>query len=376
MVKIDPKIVEKISFFSNYFKDDILYQFIENHGMLDELLNPENEFLKSITLGEKYKNDDAAKLVGASSAQRVLNIINDSRGFKSYLKAVKVGAKTYIHDEIILFKLWMIFFLISKNFRPNEVAHTLGLVDATGVHTDVSRNNVQQIDEARILSIFHKEIYPFMEEFKNQQANILQNSTLHVKEQVKQELKDELIKEQELVNKKINFSIETIILTKDIEKGKEEISRLERQIDQLNNRSLRLTQEAKSYESKIEKVKSSGFIGKLLGNSNDSLKQELMDSCSKVLEEIETTSESIKGLTEELGKVKERVSKNTSELNMVLKQQESFDLTHSLLRTPLLSATISNVVELPEFNKNKSVTLSDTGLLEVAATVEEEKTKE
>lgn len=388
MQNLSPEIVEKISYFTNYFAEDKLYKFIENHGLLNELLSPESEFIKSIRLGEKYKNEEAAILVEASSGQRVLNIINDERDFNKYLEASKIGGKLYLHDDIVLFKLRMIFFLLGKNFKLNEIAHLLGLVNATYVKPENGIGNKEpepEVSEARILAILHKELLPFIQALDKKQDEFLQGARQELMGDFKNELRRDFSNEQALVDRKINLSIETVILTKEIETDREKIRQLEKELDKLNNKSLRLNQDLKSYETRIESIKNVSGLKKLFGGSNESLKELLVESRDRALEEIDFNSSNTKKLIEELGSVRERVRKKTSELNMLLEQKQKLESSDLLLDTPLLNQTISNVLEISTESLSKKMskpldgdlTTEDdvlgTTLLEVAATNIEEK---
>ncbi|RKJ73669.1 hypothetical protein D7X33_20480, partial [Butyricicoccus sp. 1XD8-22] len=160
------EITQKIIYFSEAFKDDPLFNFIENRGLREELFDYDSVFLKAIDINGKYNNDEVAPLVGASSGQRILNFLNDKkRNFKSYVVPAMVGQKYYLHDSIVVFKLRMIFFLLSKNYKPNEIGHILGMVDAVGVVSNnsdstVQKNELTNIQQAEIKGMLFEHIRP------------------------------------------------------------------------------------------------------------------------------------------------------------------------------------------------------------------------
>lgn len=333
----DDKITQKIIYFSEAFKDDPLYKFIENKGLIEELFDYESEFLKSINLEEKYNNDETAQLVGASSGQRIINIIKDKkRNFESYIQPTKVG-QMYLHDSIVLFKLRMIFFLFSKSYKPNEVGHILGMVDAVGVvssNDDISiqksgtNNNIQQAEMKQQMFEYLKPVYDAV--------NILiQREELHEK--------------AEIQSKKVKA------LEAEINATRTDIQIIEKELDRYKNENLNLRFNIKAFERKkaeLEKPtpktsekEKTGFFAKLFGGGKDEagpvkesepqFDKEELDLYEQAKVRLQETVSKIEELRLSLVQAKEREKNKSDELKRLIEEGGTGEFSAAPLTTDL-----------------------------------------
>lgn len=147
-------IQAKIQFLQTLFADsDPLYQEIERCGWLGELFSYNPEFFEKVEYEGRYTNGEAGSLLKLNG-QRILNLMNDERGFINYIDPLLIGngetKKYYRHKIDNLFKLYMHFFLLSKGRKGNEIAELLGYLTAT--------SKVMSVEEPTSDSIVQKEV--------------------------------------------------------------------------------------------------------------------------------------------------------------------------------------------------------------------------
>lgn len=180
-------IESKIEYFSTKLNDDRLFRYIAVHENLLRKLLEEKEFWTNIRIDEEYNNKDVASLVGASSGQRVLNILNDKeRDFYSYIKPKKLGSLN-IYDTLAAFRLKMIFFMLKESIKVNEVAFILNIIEPVSVSKPktlsiAAETNEQNALENKTSSIgeITKKLLQLMEPytFENEMKEILEKNNV------------------------------------------------------------------------------------------------------------------------------------------------------------------------------------------------------
>ncbi|MEB2301621.1 hypothetical protein LAV72_18620 [Lysinibacillus xylanilyticus] len=102
-------VADKQAYVLDTYKDDPLLLYIQDRQAQNIFMEYAQDFFENVEIDKYYTNNTATQLLNFTYAQKILNILNDSK-YSNYLRPHKKGNQ-YRHNIEILFKLLLITFL-------------------------------------------------------------------------------------------------------------------------------------------------------------------------------------------------------------------------------------------------------------------------
>lgn len=188
------ELKQKLALIVEEFKDDDLFNYInENYG-LEDLLSVEDIFFQKLNVQQSYSTNQAAQLLereltyAKSKSQALVNYLQRP-DFHKYLGQIKRNGR-YRYDYRLLFKLRMIFYLSNQGLRPSDISEILGEIVSTEIYSNTRDNNESSPVE-RISNIKQEimgELFELVEEeFSNKYNAFSDALTQRVKMQYKED---------------------------------------------------------------------------------------------------------------------------------------------------------------------------------------------
>jgi hypothetical protein len=141
------ELEQKVKLVVETFKNDDLFNYIDEHYVLKEVLAVDDPFFKKIIMHSQksYSTNQAAQLLerelsfAKSKTQTIVNYMQRD-DFHNYLGHAKRNGR-YRYDWILLFKLRMIFYLSNHGLRPSDIAEILGENFTTEIYSSNERGD-------------------------------------------------------------------------------------------------------------------------------------------------------------------------------------------------------------------------------------------
>jgi len=381
----------KIEFFLSAFEDDPLLNYIQKEGWINELFSNEDSFIELIDLTLKYTNNQAANLLKLSSGQRILNLLNNKEiDFTSYIEPEKLGER-YSHSATIMFKLKMIFFLLSKGLSNNEIGNVLGLTSPTAVINSPSQKDKTQdaLNTAMVREIALETITPIYDMLMNfseyHESVLAQIQQTTVQQLEYTEKAGELRNHLSVAEKDISFFEQRITdLTVTSASLQSNIDNFE-QIKRLSKKTVELT------NIKTAPVEKQGFFSRLFSKVEsptvdqetielidtakieDILTDEEMKTYASLLDSLETNNKELKLVYEYLGRAKERKTHIEGEIEELAKKSKPLKTLsyENSMKLQIEQLKQSLNIQNEELNSNQSIVRNENDnvvVLEASAT--------
>ena len=188
------ELKQKVALIVEEFKDDDLFNYInENYG-LEDLLSVEDIFFQKLNVQQSYSTNQAVQLLereltfAKAKSQALVNYMQRP-DFHKYLGQIKRNGR-YRYDYRLLFKLRMIFYLSNQGLRPSDISEILGEIVSTEIYSNTRENNESSPVEkiSNIKQEIMEELFELVEEeFSNKYIAFSDALTKRVKMQYKED---------------------------------------------------------------------------------------------------------------------------------------------------------------------------------------------
>lgn len=253
---------KKVTFVLDEFKDDDLFNHINEQFGAKDLLSTEDLFFQELNFQQGYSTNQAARLLereltyAKSKTQALVNYLQRP-DFHRYLGQAKRNGR-YRYDWRLLFKLRMIFYLVNHGLRPSDISEILGEFVTIDVYNDEDQTDVMQPERiGKMKQEILDELFDEVESKMNEQMKMMFSLNEKRLAQIEQ--------------KGVSMELGTLDLRKNI---------LEKQINTLNQNKLLL-------ENIGTQSPKGGFFSKLFNKPNEQDNQQLLEGIQRISSDIE-----------------------------------------------------------------------------------------
>lgn len=294
---------QKVQLIVEEFADDDLFNYINKHYGLEDLLSVEDIFFQKLNLQQSYSTNQAAQLLereltySKSKSQALVNYLQ-RQDFHRYLGQTKRNGR-YRYDYRLLFKMRMIFYLSNHGLRPSDISEILGEIVTTEIYSGNNESDYEEYFQPDRMSKLKMEI---MDELFDS---------------VEQEFSQKYKAFSEALTKSVSFQYkeETLDLKSETYEFKKSL---------LLGQQMFLEQNKALLETILTEKPKVGLLARLFGKSNDEPNPVLIQNIESIKQQLELVHQQI----DETEEKREKIDGQKQQLALDFKNfKESLDIS-------------------------------------------------